>query len=544
MLPPSRLEIVEFVMDAEVGSIIYLHIALYAEKPAKDGQLPSHIPFTQCQDVPFKVSTTDINFIQNKSAKLPPVGISCANVAIIGHDVGTSKVLITYRNEDIHLEDTVTISTYKPLRMIYPAQDEVVLAVATTMLLLFTGGPKPVTGWPSEFKRSVTSAFEDTVVAKDITESMILTIADDNYVAIKVLCRKLGESYISLSVANISPVPNCKNQETVVTTKVICGKPRAINVQPEIKVADAQSCPMDLSAERVVAQSYKEIELDVSVLDENGRKFLNISSLKLDWKMSPAELGVIRNKDGVYSRYFTINNYLCGNKSYQIIQPKAQTGVIDISATVIGYRKTSLNVYKIKPEWPEFISEDEKGQELAPITTLISLVLVDDTIVTPDVIYVYNHPANRKRLSVKQGSGFYEISLSSSDIADVKYLEGSREIEIKPIRDGELHADLIDLCLTSRPAPLQINVVSIHIIRLIMTDKVEYKKCISCIVRLYDENDNLLDIPDVNMIELRTKLESDIVSIRKVEEIRNQLPGEIHYVITGKIAFINISVFS
>lgn len=539
ILPPSHLEIIEFVMNAEVGQVLYLHVALYAEKPGSDNVGPTHIPFTQCQDLPFKVQTTDFNFIQNKSAKIPPVGIACANVAIVGHDVGTSKIIITYKNEEISLEDSVTVSTFRTLRLVYPTQDEIVLAVGTTLVLLFVGGPRPSPNWPNEFKRTSQSAFPDVVTVEDITNPNVLPGNQDDRIALRVLCQKLGESYITLSVINTSPVPNCKNQETLATVKVICGKPRMISLQPEIKVADAQLCPMDLNAERVVVQSYNDIDLDVTVFDDNGRRFFNISSLSFKWDLQSPELGVIKQKDGVFSRYTMIDDFVIGNKSYQIIKPRAQTGMMNITARVVGYNQRKLDHYGIRAESPAFLAPDEQDVDLHPISAQISLVLVDDTLVQPNSIYLYNHPANRRRLVVRQGSGYYDVQMSTEDVAEVKYLEGTRELEIKPIRDGDLHVNLVDMCLMSRPAPIFVSVVSVHTIRLEMADKIEIKKCISCIVRLYDENDNLLVVPNLDMIQLKIRLDKEIVSVKRVDEMnvehkqKNQTIGEIKYIITG-----------
>jgi hypothetical protein len=116
ILPPVRLEIVEFVMEAEIFVPIYLHLALYALKVSNDNATQTFIPFTQCQDLPFQVKQSDNKFIYNKTASIPPVGISCGNIAMIGTAVGTTKVTITYYQDGLILEDSVTISAY------YPAQ--------------------------------------------------------------------------------------------------------------------------------------------------------------------------------------------------------------------------------------------------------------------------------------------------------------------------------------------------------------------------------------------------------------------------------------
>lgn len=91
IIPPSRLEIVEFVMEAEVGSPVYLHIALYAEQE-RDG-MTIQLPFTRCQELPFHIKQSDVKFRHNKTSVLPPIGVSCGNIAMTALEVGTSKVM-------------------------------------------------------------------------------------------------------------------------------------------------------------------------------------------------------------------------------------------------------------------------------------------------------------------------------------------------------------------------------------------------------------------------------------------------------------------
>lgn len=95
IIPPTRLEIVEFVMEAEIGTPVYLHIALYAEQE-RNGQT-INLPFTRCQELPFQIKMTDQKFRQNKTAALPPIGVSCGNIAMTALEIGTSKVMQHYK---------------------------------------------------------------------------------------------------------------------------------------------------------------------------------------------------------------------------------------------------------------------------------------------------------------------------------------------------------------------------------------------------------------------------------------------------------------
>lgn len=95
VLPPRRLEIIEYVMEAEIGVPIHVHVALYADRPTTaNKEKLALVPFTQCKDLPFAVEFSEQHFVYNKSLKVKAVGISCATLAIVGTSIGTSKVCL------------------------------------------------------------------------------------------------------------------------------------------------------------------------------------------------------------------------------------------------------------------------------------------------------------------------------------------------------------------------------------------------------------------------------------------------------------------
>ncbi|CAH1116509.1 unnamed protein product [Phaedon cochleariae] len=529
ILPPSHLEIVEFVMEAEVGSPVYLHIALYAEQE-KDGTT-IQLPFTKCQALPFHIKQSDTKFRQNKTAILSPIGISCGNIAMTALDVGTSKVTVTYFQDGKALEDSVTLSAYKSLVRLEPKR-EVVLSIGTSINLVFAGGPRPVLGRMGDHQRIVVSEDETIAKASDVTQ--FYTLPGEDYTIVQVFCNKLGETDIKLMISNTPTVSNCKTQTSSITTRVTCGKPRRITLQPELRIADSVACPMDLSSGNVIVQSTRNIDIDVTVYDDSGNRFLNFTSLNLDWRITPAGSGVLLNKDGVFPKNLTVGDVPVGHRFTQVVEPSLDKGSLVINVTVKGYKERLLKSYYIVHEQPEFMSEEDHD-ELPPISASLSLYLVEDTIISPNLVTIFNHPGNKISVPVKQGSGYFEIALSADEVALIKYIETSHEIEIIPVRSGELTVQLIDLCLVSRPATLIINVVSVGIIRVEMPDKVEIGKCIPAIVRLYDENDNLMDIPEPGMIDLRPEMENKIGNIQRAENDPTKPwgVGEIHYIITG-----------
>lgn len=532
ILPPIRLEIVEFIAEAEIGSTIFLHVALYAERPGREGEMSSQIPFTMCQDLPFQIILANNRFSQEQKLSVMPVGISCANVALVGHNIGSSKVTVSFSLDGNNYQDSVTVSAFKPLRLIRPT-DEIVLAVGSEIHLVFTGGPRPSTLRPQDHHRDAHVDNGDILAATDVTDRHTIEGNDEFYTVVKVVCHKLGETKVTLSIGNRPLIPNCKTKDSYITVPIVCGKPRSISLQPKIKVADAGSCPMDLSTDRVVVQSNQDVELDVVIRDDCGRTFLNITSLLIDWKIDTPKAATVLHKNGVFPQLSYMGTVPYGSKHYQIITPKVETGIIVVTPTLSGYRSDILGKYRITPESPAYLDDqDDSDVSLPEITASISLYLVDDTVVTPDEVTLYMHPANKKYLSVKQGSGYYELGLSTSTVANVEYQKSSRQIVITPKEDGDLKITLIDLCLVSRPTVVNVNVVSVATIRVEMSDKVEINKCINCIVRLYDETDNLLNIPDMSMVNLHVAIQDKIATVNAANP-NSMGGGELHYTIKG-----------
>lgn len=62
----------------------------------------------------------------------------------------------------------MTVSAFKKLTLIEPKR-EVVLAIGTTLNLVYAGGPRPMLGRSSEFSRTVVSEDENIAQVKDMT---------------------------------------------------------------------------------------------------------------------------------------------------------------------------------------------------------------------------------------------------------------------------------------------------------------------------------------------------------------------------------------
>lgn len=230
---------------------------------------------------------------------------------------------MTYFQDGRALEDAVTLSAYNTLKLLEPKRD-VVIAIGTSINLIYVGGPRPILGRSGDHKRIVVSDDDSIAQASDITQWHVLPAED--YSVIQVFCWKLGETELKLMITNTPAVANCKAHTSSITTKITCGKPRKIVLQPELKIADPNACPMDLSSGHVVVQSSHDIDIEVLVYDDVGSKFLNISSFFLDWSLSDVGMGSIMNKMSAFPRNISVGSVAVAHKHFQIVTPAVNLG--------------------------------------------------------------------------------------------------------------------------------------------------------------------------------------------------------------------------
>ncbi|KAB0791745.1 hypothetical protein PPYR_03545 [Photinus pyralis] len=524
ILPPTKLKIIEYIMEAEVNQPIFLHVALFATKQVKGEAKTYDLPFNKCQELPFVVKLANENFFHNSTAVTTPIGVSCTTICIVGRDVGISKVSVSYTIDGNLLEDTVTVSTFEPLQLISPTHYDIALAVDTSIDVIFSGGPKPLVGRPSVYKRTVLSQSDVVVSAHDITDENPSNKND--LIKLRVHCLKKGSSGVILSITNSPILPNSNVHETSSTISVWCVEPYSISLHPVLKMEDAKTCPIDVSASRVIVPSYKSIEVDVRVRDESDRLLLNISSLRLHWITDPVDMADLGNPNSVFQRSAVHNGVEYADGNYQLITPKTDIGILKLGVVLQGYFKDKF----------EYVNVDctSRGNSRC-IRDEVYLYLERNAVAIPDVISIYNHPNNKRRVKIVHGSGYYDISLSHYDVVRVKYLKGSRELEIIPITMGEVEIVVTDLCLPSPPVTITATVVSMSSIKVQMLDKVEIGKSITAIVTVYDSYDNILVVPELDLSRITADLGIKIAKLDRVEDkgLDGASEEEILYTVTG-----------
>ncbi|XP_078048616.1 nucleoporin 210 isoform X1 [Augochlora pura] len=513
VLPPSKLKVVEYNMEAAVGEPIYLHIALYGKLINETDS--KEIPFSDCGDIHFETYIPDGNFKQNSSKLVDPVSTACAVIAVTSMDIGTSEITVVYNANGQYLTDNITVSAYEPLEVVHPNRRETLLAVGSSRKIIFKGGPHPWSNKPQSYLRKVQMSEKKII---DVTEYGDSVGGLFKVSVIEVTCKALGDVILTYTISNVPLLPNCKSTYATQTVRVICGRPRHIYLQPEFE--NSKNCPISLNTERIMAHSDKNLKLITIVKDEEGRTFDNITSLQIDWNLKPTSIGSVEMSLGLIEETFTDMNVILPKHYYQNVNFKKHSGSLALTATVTGYQKYILSKLKIIPEWSPFATETEKGI-YHRIQASIEIVLVNDTSINPNRLMVLNDPSAKYYLQVSQGSGYYEFVLSADDIADIRYLESTKAISIAPKKSGILNLALVDLCLPSKSAEAIIEVQQLAVIEIETVNKIEKGKCIVAALELYDTNGHIIKLPSLNALEFKAEIDNECIEIK-------QLPASEH----------------
>ena len=83
------------------------------------------------------------------------------------------------------------------------------------------------------------------------------------------------------------------------THRVYCKKPAAVYLRPQVPQPEGlPPCPVTAESDSPTpAHNYRPLQIDVVAVDDQGRQFDNISSLKYDWHVSDKSLGEL-DSDG------------------------------------------------------------------------------------------------------------------------------------------------------------------------------------------------------------------------------------------------------
>ncbi|XP_068145657.1 nuclear pore membrane glycoprotein 210 [Drosophila tropicalis] len=535
-LPPQRLVIKEYNFETAVRDYVWVHIALYTSVKDLD------VPYTKCDNLNFQLDLSHPLLLEsNDGDNVPELAAdACHVLRLKANAVGTTQLRVSYIYQDKLLHDSVDIHVYEPLVVLNPVENELVLPVGSSRHVIYANGPQRIFTLEAELTKSI------NFNSKVIQVSEIEFDTPNEITAFNILCRELGETEFTYRVFNSLSTANFAAFKAHVTTKVHCVRPRFLKLYARQQLR--KSCPLDLASHSASQsllylneQQKNQFEIEIEVQDVKNRKLMNISSLWLEWEFAAGE-----------ERYHVDNiphRQIAEEEHYQGISLPAQDILIltmnevannfRIKGTVSRYNDKKLAHQDIYAERPPFgVKNAKTGAVSTPlIENEIRFHTVNNTLL-PQHVSIYMSPSHVHRLPIAQGSGFLQLELSETGIVQVQHDEKSQQLLLTPLRLGHARLELTDRCLMNDPAYLSISVVGIGAISVLALDRVERTNTIEAIVKLFDTNDNLLEINynQLSAYELSQLIvDPNILSVRLDDQLseKNLGPGILRYLITG-----------
>ncbi|XP_064117078.1 nuclear pore membrane glycoprotein 210-like [Macrobrachium nipponense] len=495
------IKLLEGVVEAEIETPLPLHIAAYTER---DG---IQVPFTVCYKLPFKVEPADLIFTSLPDVKPPEVDESCAVAEVVGKTPGFSQVKVSYESTT-ELEASTLVAAFRPLHPTYPESGSTVLALGSSRVVVFEGGPLP---WIAKPSSHIVKVDVDDTEKLQVTK-LEGTEKQTDVHAVEVLCQDLGEFEVTLTVGN-EPSGSLPNPRSVsASVKVICALPDAISLSAIIKkpAAAKSPCPGVAKIGVSVAHCNKPLNMEVIVTDSENRKFDNISSLALKWGLSNEALASIPSEPSSLTQVSSFHGFSTPMIIYQVLHPVGEVGELLVTVKIDGYVKGVSEIVQ---------------QHIPPsLKASLPLRLVQDAVLNPPSYVLFRHNSNLLTLKVEGGSGFFELQTPTNSIVKLAYLEKDRKVTVRPVSDGDVTVTLVDVCLEAeKPATSAIRVASIASLDLVVVDRVELGGYLEAEVVAKDEAGQL--IPAHSLMNLTPHPQANIITAvyKKVNQRGNSV---------------------
>ncbi|XP_078404042.1 nuclear pore membrane glycoprotein 210-like [Cetorhinus maximus] len=358
------------------------------------------------------------------------------------------------------------------------AIDPVAVAIVTltsSKEMLFEGGPRPWVLEPSGFFADLNGEKGETIIIKQQRAPLV---KKKNHHGFRVICITVGEQFLTFKVGNHPSLMNPYPAVEPVKVKFVCAVPTSVTLAPVYKSRElGLPCPLLQHNKQLVPVSFcRNTILELTAFDHYGRKFDNFTSLQINWKSSNFSLGSFH--PAIQMEMF-LRDDGSGQKrlhGHRMVIVYKRKGTVSISVCLVGYRKTGIDMAQ-RPVDVLFL----------PITATIDLLLVDDVSLVPKNLTVYNHPNILEIIYLTEGSGYFFVNTTDTEILTSTYLEAKNYVQIRPLQTGIVTMKAYDLCLTCKgPARAEIYVSDISDFELDLIHKVEIGRSVPVNVRVLD----------------------------------------------------------
>lgn len=505
---PSGMEFTPCQVEARVGQILELPLRINGLMNVETSQV---VTLSDCSNFDLVVEVENQGVFSPFQGKLKATPDYCSGVRVKAEAQGYTALVVSYTHGHIHLSSSITIAAYLPLKAVDPVSLALV-TLGSSKDIVFEGGPRPWVQEPSKFLRNFSADDPEKV---DLSLLGQPSTRNPFQHLVRASCKALGEQVILLTIGNKPTVTNPFPAVEPASVKLICATPSRLTVAPVYANSYlGLSCPMlRQNKQGVPVSNYRNPELILEVYDQQGHKFDNFSSLNIIWESTKYSLASI---EANMSMELSLKDHGNGQKKMhglQTVLVHHKAGTTTISATATGYLHSHLRAAEVIKQFDPLI----------PVSAAIDLVLVEDVKVTPEKVTIYNHPAIKTELFIKDGSGYFHINTSVINVVKVTYEEAQGVAVVYPLLPGSLSVMIHDLCLPSTIlAKTEVYVSDIQEVYVGVVDKVEIGKVVKAYVRVLDTSKNYFLAKFFSFMNLNLKAASQIVSLRPLSDASDE----------------------
>lgn len=505
---PSGMEFTQCQVEARVGQILELPLRINGLMNVETSQV---VTLSDCSNFDLVVEVENQGVFSPFQGKLKATPDYCSGVRVKAEAQGYTALVVSYTHGHIHLSASITIAAYLPLKAVDPVSFALV-TLGSSKDIVFEGGPRPWVQEPSKFLRNFSADDPEKV---DLSLLGQPTTRNPFQHLVRASCKALGEQVILLTIGNKPTVTNPFPAVEPASVKLICATPSRLTVAPVYANSYlGLSCPMlRQNKQGVPVSNYRNPELILEVYDQQGHKFDNFSSLNIIWESTKYSLASIEANMSMELSLKDHGNRQKKMHGLQTVLVHHKAGTTTISATATGYLHSHLRAAEVIKQFDPLI----------PVSAAIDLVLVEDVKVTPEKVTIYNHPAIKTELFIKEGSGYFHINTSVINVVKVTYEEAQGVAVVYPLLPGSLSVMIHDLCLPSTIlAKTEVYVSDIQEVYVGVVDKVEIGKVVKAYVRVLDTSKNYFLAKFFSFMNLNLKAASQIVSLRPLSDASDE----------------------
>ena len=511
VLPPKKIEFVPSPVEAKVGSILPLPLALASciDKDCKELNV-----FSDCRGIPLTYTLSDpsvFKVVEDRDEYDLALG-SCMTVHLEALRPGFAILTVTFKHKDTILKASVNVGAYSPLQVLDPI-DVGVVTLCSVKNVLLEGGPAPWILDTSGFYKDVAGEREDEIIiGKYATSDYHVDVAGSLHF-FSIRCKALGEQTLKFKIGNRPSPKNPYPASSEAMVKFACMLPASVALVPVIKLPEvdgrhrsAENCVS--SNKEIHVRNNQDLKLVLHLRDKQGRLFDNFTSLSVIWSSSNTSLAKFLDLSRSVNMMFDPEGGESVHRSlsYQTVHLYEKMGAVVIRATVEGYDCFILRQCNLVLRKP--VKMALKGH--------LKLLLVPERKIWPAKATILNHPENHVKFLIDGGSGHFAVKGSDSHVARVVY-QGREDVLVIPKAEGLLTVSVSDLCLDSpSPALANIQVSDIYGVDVVVVNKIGLGESVVLQLKVLDMFGSPMLLDSFGFLQLVPNFSPDILAIRLV----------------------------